>query len=294
MVGHPRRQPAHTGASMPVVGPPLQNYNRLPGQVAPWRAIDRLAGSGVHPPAKFRAAQACAAAARSPFHGQVRNGHRRRGPRPAQNQKQNLLLLFHPLWRRSQRKRLPGLLGHARRVAGLKRHGRRVRRQDGPGHGLRRQSSLGLCPQELLLSRSAQGLPDLPVRAAHLRARPRGHYRGRRGQTHRHHPHPHGRGRRQEHPLRRRQLELRGPQPGLRAAYRDRVRAGHARPRGSRGLLKGPARHPRLPRRVRRQHGGGLLSLRRQREPAPCRPSRVRHPGGTEKLKQLPPRPESH
>ena len=72
----------------------------------------------------------------------------------------------------------------------------------GAGAELPGPAAFALRPQELLLSRPAQGLPDLAVRRAAGRARLRGHRGGWRSQAHRRHARPHGRRRRQEHPRR--------------------------------------------------------------------------------------------
>ena len=103
---------------------------------------------------------------------------------------------------------------------------------------------VGLCPEELFLSRPAQGLPDFPVRTAPGGARLSGDQGRRPGQAHRHHPDPHGGGRRQADPQRIPAGELRGLQPHRRAADRDRQRAGHAHPRRGGGVPQGPAQHP--------------------------------------------------
>ncbi len=136
-------------------------------------------------------------------------------------------------------------------------------------------SRVDLRAQELLLSGPAEGLPDLAVRAAaRPRRRPRG-ARRRRGALDRSDAHPHGGGRRQV--AARRLLRLRAPhlrrlQPQRRAAHRDRHRARHAlRGRGG-GVLQPAARHARLARRQRRQHGRGQPALRRQRLGAAGRP----------------------
>ena len=114
--------------------------------------------------------------------------------------------------------------------------------------------ALGLRAQELLLSRSAQGLPDLAVRgaivahgwleieidgcggrwqAARRRAR---REQTDRAKAHRHHARPHRGGRRQVDPRRppsRAATTPHRPEPRRRAAARDRLRAGSAiaRPR---------------------------------------------------------------
>ena len=62
-----------------------------------------------------------------------------------------------------------------------------------------------------------------------------------------------------------------GPQPGRRAALRDRERARPAQRRRGHRLPEGAARHPGVPGGERRQPGGGVVPLRRQRVRAPPR-----------------------
>ena len=64
-----------------------------------------------------------------------------------------------------------GLPGHA---PGDQRPGDHLRADDGDGARLRDRAALDLPPQELLLSRPGQGLPDLPVRHPALLGRPPG------------------------------------------------------------------------------------------------------------------------
>ncbi len=129
---------------------------------------------------------------------------------------------------------------------------------------------------------------ELPVC---LRGRLEIETRRRRPQGGRHHPHPHGGGRRQAaapRVLRGRQRLLRRPQPGLHAAAGGRLRAGPAlRGRGGR-LPEETAPDRRLSRGLRRQPGGGLLPLRRQRLPAPLGAERVRHPHRDQERQLLP------
>ncbi len=183
---------------------------------------------------------------------------------------------------------------HARRAPRAQREGRGICRQDGHGHRLPHQPDLGLRPQELLLSRPPQRIPDIPVRNPFVRARPSGHHGQRRGKDRGRHPHPHRGGCREKHPLHHRERQLRGPQPDRGAAYRDRQRTRHAQCRGGRGLPEGIALHPGLSRHLRRQHGGGLVSLRRQRESSALRTGRVRNPRRTQEHELLPPCPKGH
>ena len=117
------------------------------------------------------------------------------------------------------------------------------------------QRDVDLRAEELLLSRSAQGLSDFPVRAAARRER-----RDSRGQRlleprlrHPHHARPHGRRRGQAAARgvsRFRPEELRRSQPRRHAAHRDRDGAGFARRVGAEGrrgvfrLPPGAARRP--------------------------------------------------
>ena len=59
----------------------------------------------------------------------------------------------------------------------LKPEGGGIRPAHGPGDRLHHRPRKPLCPQELLLPGPAQGLPDLPVRTAHRRARAPRHRR---------------------------------------------------------------------------------------------------------------------
>ena len=97
----------------------------------------------------------------------LRGGHRRRGPLPGPDREQDVLRLRRAAGRRGpEHAHLPGLPGAARRPAHDQPGGRRARaghrpgaRGDGPG-----RHPLG--PQELLLPRPPEGLPDQPVRPA--------------------------------------------------------------------------------------------------------------------------------
>ena len=103
----------------------------------------------------------------------LRGRHRHRDPRPAADRLEDVLRLLDRRRRRgAEHPRLPGLPRPAGRAAGDQPARRRARardrardRGDDPG-----RDALG--PQELLLSRPAQGLPDQPVRPAARVARP--------------------------------------------------------------------------------------------------------------------------
>ena len=138
------------------------------------------------------------------------------------------------------------------------------------------QRDVDLRAQELLLSRSAQGLPDLAVRAAARQWR-RGRVRRQRQRAapHRHHPRPHGRGRRQVAARRLSRFgsqELRRLQPQRHAAHRDRHRArSHGRRPMPPQFFSRLRAHARLARGQRRQHGRGQSALRRERLGAAAR-----------------------
>ena len=110
-----------------------------------------------------------------------------------------------PLRRRAQHQRLRGRASaHPGMLPVPNARGRRQSHPGGPGAGLRDPAVLQVGPQELLLSRQPEGVPDLPVRPAAVRrrplprARPRGRLRGR------HHARAPGGGRREDGPRGRR------------------------------------------------------------------------------------------
>ncbi len=199
-----------------------------------------------------------------------------RGPLRAADGHQAVLRLPQRLRRRPQHQRLPGLPGAARLAAGAQRAGRRA------GHADRRRAplrgpALEVPPEELLLPRHAQGLPDQPVRRADQRGRLA---RPARRQPRGHHPGPHRGGHRQDHPRgrggphpRRRPLARR-LQPLGRAAGGDRERARHALGRPGPRLRRRAAGRARGHRGLRRPHGGGVDAGRRQRVGAAGRPAR--------------------
>ena len=146
--------------------------------------------------------------------------------------------------------------------------------EDRPGARLRDRPALDLPPQELLLSRQPEGLPDQSVRHPDLRRR--------EARRHPHHPRPPRGGRGEDDPRRRlgpdpRLDRLAGRlQPRRHAAGRDRHRARPARRRRS-GRVGAPAARDGPPaRRLRREHGGGEPADRRQRLGAPGRLDRAR------------------
>ena len=123
--------------------------------------------------------------------------------------------------------------------------------------------ALAVSPQELLLSRLAEGLPDLPVRRAAVPRRPgrrRAHPpRAPRGGRRQAQPH------RRERPHPRRRPQLGRLQPLRDAAGGDRDRTRHPLVRAGARVADAAALDAEGARRVRRQHGGGVAALRRQR-----------------------------
>ena len=102
----------------------------------------------------------------------LRGGHRHRGPLPAEDGLEDVLRLLERLRRRAaEQPHLPGLPG----PSGNPADDQQARRRACPGDWRRdrRRDAAGdpLGPQELLLSGSAEGLPDQPVRPAAGRAR---------------------------------------------------------------------------------------------------------------------------
>ena len=137
--------------------------------------------------------------------------------------------------------------------------------------GLPDRGAGDLPPQELLLPRQSEGVPDLPVRRAAVPGRSAGRpWRERQGGRDR--PCAPRGGRGEERPPRnRRGPHLRGErdprrlQPGRHAAGRDRHAAGP--PLRRRGPPVPPAAPPdrRRARDLRRRDGEGVASVRRQR-----------------------------
>ena len=95
---------------------------------------------------------------------------RARGPHRAGHRDQDLLLLPEPLRRRAQHQRVPGVPRPAGQPAGAEPPGGRAGHPARRGGALRR-AAVDLPPEELLLSRHAEGLPDQPVRPADQRRR---------------------------------------------------------------------------------------------------------------------------
>src|SRR5436309_2180940 len=83
-------------------------------------------------------------------------------PRPAGHPDQDVLRMRALLQRSAEHPHLPYLPGTARCAAGGQRAGDPLRDHDRAGPGVRDRRTLVVSPQELLLSRLAEGLPDLP------------------------------------------------------------------------------------------------------------------------------------
>ena len=169
------------------------------------------------------------------------------------------------------------------------RQGHRVRDTHRTGAELFDPAVEHLCAEELLLSRPAEELPDLPVRRPdRLRGIPRRRALRRNDLACRDRTRSHGGGHgqvaacgwRRPHP-RRRPLPPR-LQPRGCAARRDRHQADHrcrsARTRGRARLRHGVARSPQVTRRLGRPHGSRIAALRRQCVVDAQGCLRVRHP----------------
>ena len=193
----------------------------------------------------------------------IRGRDRARDPRAAQHPDEDVLRVRALVRRSAEHPHLPGLPRAPRNASGRQRAGGPVRAPDRPCPRLRGVPTVDLSPQELLLPRQPEGLPDQPVRHP---ARHRGQA-GRRSDP----PRPSRGGRREDDPRRAVGPDPRlgglpgGLQPGWDAAGRDRHRARPPQPR--RGARVGPAAADdgQAARRLGRQHGGGQPALRRQR-----------------------------
>ena len=146
---------------------------RHPGDLDPRRALRGPAGG--HPAGRARlqrepildAAYALEQAIGFegvPVRDDLRARHRPRDPRAAAHADEDVLRLRAQLRRRAQHPHLPRLPRPPGRAAGDERGGGPLRADDRPRAGLRHRAALDLPPQELLLSRPPEGLPDLPVR----------------------------------------------------------------------------------------------------------------------------------
>ena len=192
----------------------------------------------------------------------LRARHRSRDPHPASYAHEDVLRLRTVLRRSSQYPHLPRLSRPPRRVAGGQRARDPLRPDDRHGGRLEARAALDLPPQELLLSRPAQGLPDLPVRRAPVPGRATG------GGAHP--PRAPGGRRRQARPCRRQRSHPRlrrvdrRLQPRWHPAGGDRHRARPALGRAGGGVAAAVAHDDAPARRLGREHGGGLAALRRQ------------------------------
>ena len=149
---------------------------------------------------------------------------------------------------------------------------------------LRDRVALDVPPQELLLSRLAQGVPDQPVRRTAVQRRPAGGAHGRRRRRRglraraprggRRQDGARGRRRRAPGRLARRRRRL---QPLRHAADGDGHAARPAHARAGIALRVVPARDDRGARRLGMRHGEGLAARRRQRQPAAPGRGRAAH-----------------
>ncbi len=164
-----------------------------------------------------------------------------------------------------------------------------MRGVDGDDAGLPRRPVQQVRPEELLLPRPPQELPDLPVRPPALFRR-LSRDRGARGPAaRRHHPRPPRGGRGEAHPLRNARRGLvRGLQPGRRPAPRDRQRAGARLARGGVRVPEGPEALASVPRRLGLRHGEGEPPVRCECLDPPPRRLRARREGRGEEYELVP------
>ena len=216
----------------------------------------------------------------------VRGGDRPGVPRRALHGDEDVLLVRERVRRPTQHPDLPGVSRASGDAPGPEPRGDRPDHQDRPRARRRDRAALAVPPEELLLSGYAEELPDQPVRPADLRRRPSRHRARRRHRAaDRHHARPHGGGHRQVDPRRRLRPDPRRDLRDARfqsrrgAARRVCQRAGYPQRRGGRRLPPRAARDPGVPRRLRRQDGGGVAAVRRERIAATDRHRGVRHEG---------------
>ena len=227
----------------------------------------------------------------------LRDGHRPRGPRAAPDATQDVLRLRRrPSARRPITQTCPVCQGMPGVAAGHQPARHRVRRPTACALGCAVNAREPLRAEALLLPGHAEELPDQPVRGAAGRARLA---RDRASTARR------ARHRRSSACTSRRtwassstraaardgEREPGGLQPRRRAADGDRLatRSPVARRRPPRtcGALRAILG---LPRRLRREHGGGLAPLRRQRVAPAARGDRARHEGRDQEHELLPQR----
>ena len=175
----------------------------------------------------------------------------------------------------AQLERVARRCGHAGHAAG---HQRRMRAPGGANRARAEgagQLEVGLRPEELFLSRPAAGLSDIAVQATDRRrgqghrlgrARLEGQFRRYRGR-HRTAASRTGRGQVDARPAS--DMSYRRSQPVRRGADGDRVEAGHALGRRGARLRHQAQDDTALSRHLRRQHGRGVATCRRQRLGAP-------------------------
>ena len=216
-------------------------------------------------------------------------------PYPARHREQDLLRFLDAIRRAAQQPGVACRSGLSGRAAGAqcrrRSHGRHVR----SGDGLHHCTAFRVRAQELLLSGSAQGVPDFPVRTAHRSRRAPGYRRGRRRrQDHRDNPGSPG--------GRCRQVTARGL-PGAqrhRSESRRNTAAGDrvgARPAIRPGGGQLHARHPHagaVSRHLGRQHAGGIVPLRRQCLHQATGGNGTRHQDGDQESQFLPVRGKGH
>ena len=219
-------------------------------------------------------------------------GHRARDPRAARDAHEDVLRLRAVVRRAAEHAHVPGLPRPPGHAADAERAGGALRPDDRASRSAARSrrgrsstartTSIPTCRRA---TRSASTtsrwrrparshVPGRPARADPPRA-PRGG-RGEADPPGRVGPHP-----------RRRRVGGR-LQPRRHAAGRDRHRAGPAL-RGRRARVPAAAAHDaEADRRLRREHGGGLAALRRERVGAPGRRGRAAHEDRAEEHEQLP------
>ena len=207
----------------------------------------------------------------------LRAGDRPRDPRAAEHRLEDVLPVREPLRRRAQHADLPGLPRASGRAPDDQRRGGREGDPDRARARLRHRRPVPVSPQELLLSRQPEGVPDQPVRPADLRARPP----RRRRRADRDHPGAPRGGRRQARARRRRRrAHRRGGvvgrrlQPVRHAARRDRDRARYPLARAGAGVPRAAQEHAPDDRGLGLRHGEGVAALRRQRLGASARRDR--------------------